>query len=234
MSEWHTGVIDELKQLRPNWAFWTIWEEADPKLEPLKEPLKAAREALASAYPMREGETPILRSFLIDMLARDSVVAASMEAAMTVTGLFAPLIESLGAQPDPSGKIALSILVPNVASLTWEQITGFRDHAGAVEARGKLREFEERARACESDDPLAFRDQLFQEITTAFFAVVDELSPKFGRGLAEEAAKTGVSFIPLVGPFLGPGLSFVEAVHDAQAQRHVWYAALMRLRSMVP
>ena len=52
--------------------------------------------------------------------------------------------------------------------------------------------------------------------------------------MAEEATKTGVSFIPLVGPFLGPGLSFVEAVHDAQAQRHAWYAALMRLRSMVP
>lgn len=31
VSEWHTGVIDELKQLRPNWAFWTIWEEADPE-----------------------------------------------------------------------------------------------------------------------------------------------------------------------------------------------------------
>ncbi len=169
---------------------------------------------------MREDETPTLRSFLIDMLARDSAAAASMEAAMTVTRLFAPLVESLGAHPDPSGKSALSILVPDVATLTWEQITEFRDHAGAVEARGKLREFEERARASEPDDPLAFRDQLFQEITTAFFAVVEELSPKFGRGLAEEAAKTGVSFIPLVGPFLGPGLSFVEAVHEAQDQRH--------------
>lgn len=231
VSEWHTGVIDDLRQIKPSWCGTTIWGEGDPKLEPLKQQLRSAQEALALAYTEQPDESPVIRDFLIEMLARDAVVASSMDAAMTVTGLFAPLVESLGGQPDASGQTALGVLVPNVANLTWEQIAEFRDQAGAVDARGKLREFEERTRATEPSDPMEFRVQLFQEISNDFFAVIQGLSPKFGRDLGEEAAKFGVSFIPFVGPFLGPGASFVEAVYDAQERRHAWYAALMRLRN---
>ncbi len=156
VSEWHTGVIDDLRQLSPSWCSYTIWGEADPKAEPLKERLRAAQDTLALAYPEQPGERPVVRDFLIKTLARDAVVASSMEAAMTVTGLFAPLVESLGAQPDASGETALGVLVPDVANLNWEQITEFREHAGAVEARGKLREFEERARESEPADPMEF------------------------------------------------------------------------------
>jgi hypothetical protein len=172
----------------------------------------------------------MIRDYLIKTLAHDAVIASSMGAAMNVTSLFAPLIESLGGQRDPSGEIALAVLVPSVANLSWENIAEFREHAGAVEARGKLREFETRVLASEPDDPLAFQEALFTEISNDFFAVIGEMAPKFGRDIGEEAAKFGVSFIPLVGPFLGPGVSFAEAVRSAQEQRHAWYAALMRLR----
>jgi hypothetical protein len=224
VAEWHSGIVEELQKLNPSWAGTTVWSESDPKMEPMKTQHEAVQVALRDAYPL-------VRDFLIRALAHDAVVAASLGSAMSVTSVFATLVGGLDARPDPAGDTALSVLVPNVSRLNWEQIAEFREHSGAIEAREKLREFERRVMASEPSDPLEFRTRLFQEISTDFFAALDELAPNFGVDISEEAAKFGVSFIPIVGPFLGPGASLLEAVLDAQQQRHAWYAALMRLRN---
>jgi hypothetical protein len=187
-AEWHTGVIEELVAIGdPSWAgYLATGSDSDASLEPLKEARREAERALELAYPQTAKESAWARNFMIKALARDAVVAANLDAAMNVTGLFAPLIESLGAQRDPSGQVALGILVPNVAQLSWEQIAKFRQHAGAVDARGKLREFEDRALASDPDDPMGFRVKLFQEISTAFFAAIHDLAPKFGQDMASK------------------------------------------------
>ena len=231
-AEWHTGVVDELREIdREGWSGWVMTGgDNDALIEHLKQPRKEAEKALELAFPQTGDENPWLRSFLIKALARDAALAAELGAAMNVTELFAPLIRSLGAQPDPSGQAALGLLAPNVEGLTWEQIVEFRGHAGSADARGKLREFEERARESEPDDPMQFREKLFQQISTDLFAVIEDLGPKLGPTVGAQAAEFGVSFIPVVGPFLGPGASFAKALCDSQSQKHSWYAALMRLR----
>lgn len=183
VAEWHSGVIDELRKISPPWAGITVWGESDPKLDPLRASIRDAQAALEQTHPLDQAQSPMLRDFTIKTLARDAVVASSMQAAMSVTSLFTPLIDSLGADPDPSGRTALSILAPNVGSLSWESIAEFREHGGAMEARGKLREFEERALAAEPDDPLECQRETFRAVSEALMSVIRDLSPKLGLEL---------------------------------------------------
>lgn len=231
VAEWHSGVIDELAAIEPSWASTVAFSESDPELEPLRAPLREAQRALDQAFPNQPGNRPFVHNFLVKTLARDAVVAASMEAAMNVTSLFSPVVDAI-AQPDPSGQTALGILVPNVGALRWEQIAEFREHPGAVEARGELREFEARALAAGPDDPLDFQRKVFQAVSAELLAVIQDLKPKLGASLSEEAAKFGISFVPVAGPFIGTAAGFAEALYEAAKQRHAWYAAIMRLRDM--
>jgi len=62
--------------------------------------------------------------------------------------------------------------------------------------------------------------------------VIADLEGSLTKDLAAEAVKTGVSFIPVIGPFLGPGASLVQAVSEEMQERRTWYAALMKLGTL--
>ena len=83
--------------------------------------------------------------------------------------------------------------------------------------------------AAEPDDPLKFQADVFRSITRDLFAAIEDLQGSVAKDLAAEAAKTGVSFVPIVGPFLGPGASLVQTVGEYMAEQRTWYAALMKL-----
>jgi hypothetical protein len=127
-AEWRTGVIDALKEFRPSWA--AMLEMPDERLSEVglgQVVAQLAQELEADAVAASD---PIQRSFIVQSFSRDVAVAASMDATLQVTAMFEPLLaaeaKSLSVAADPSGRTALGIVVPNVASLPWEAIVEFR------------------------------------------------------------------------------------------------------------
>lgn len=229
VAEWHSDVIAQLESLAPGWAKIVTLNDDRGDLERLKEPIDAAKRSILDSEQAVEMDPPT-EEFVAAALARDSVVAAELEAAFSVTSLFEPFVLGGGATVDPSGHTALGILVPEVGELPWETVAEYREHPGSEDARGKLREFEDRAIAAEPDDPLEFQAEIFRSITDDLFAAVKDLRGSVAKDLAGEAAKTGVSFIPAIGPLLGPGASLVQAIAEYMHEERTWYAALMKLR----
>jgi hypothetical protein len=228
VAEWHSGVIDELRELNPEWAAYAVlWDQGEPMVE-LRQPIRETRRAIAEATREINMDAYIKR-FAQEALARDAVVAAQMGAAFSVTSLFEPLLAGTGAELAPTGRVALDILVPDVGNLPWQAVAEYREHPGSEDARGKLHDFEERAMVAEPDDPLVFQREVFREISRDLFAVIADLEGSLTKDLADEAVKTGVSFIPVIGPFLGPGVSLAQAVAEEIQQRRTWYAAVMKL-----
>jgi hypothetical protein len=230
-AEWHSEAIDELRELNPEWARYTVTEDGGEAIRSLREPIAAAeRAALEISRELKMD--PWIGAFAAKALARDATVAADMGAAFSVTSLFEPLVVGLEAEPDPAGGTALGFLIPDVGGLPWEAIAEYREHPGSEDARGKLREFEQRALAAEADDPLEFQAAVFQSITADLFGAIHDLQGNLAKDLAEEAAKTGIAFIPVVGPILGPGASLAQTVGTHMKEQRTWYAALMKLRQL--
>lgn len=229
VAEWHSDVIEQLESLSPEWFRTIVINDDDGDLERLKEPIEAAERSIFDSAPAVEMEAP-REDFVAKALARDSVVAADMEAAFSVTSLFEPFVLGGGATADPSGRTALGIIVPEVGKLPWEAVAEYREHPGSEDARGKLQEFEKRALAAGRDDPLEFQREVFRSIADDLFGAVEDLRGNVVKDLAAEAAKTGVSFIPVIGPVLGPGASLAQAIGEHMREERNWYAALMKLR----
>ena len=227
VAEWHTGVIEELVEFSPDWAGYVVINDQSPEMAALREPMVETRRAIVASSREVEMEAPI-KAFAQGALAHDAGMAANIGAAFSVTLLFEPLLAGVGAVPEPSGRTALEYLCFDVGNLPWEAVAEYRDHAGSEEARGKLRDLEERAIAADPEDPLEFQRDVAREITQELFAVIADLESSLTKDLADEAVKTGVSFIPVIGPFLGPGTS-AQAVADEVQGRRTWYAALIKL-----
>jgi len=229
VAEWHTGVVEQLEKLDPEWVRTVVLNDDEGDIESLKEPIEAAESSVLDSAEEVKMDSPT-KAFVAAALARDSVVAADMEAAYSVTSLFEPFVLGAGTDAGPSGRTALGILVPEVGKLPWETVAEYREHPGSEDARGKLQEFEVRALAAGRDDPLEFQAEVFRSITDDLFAAVNDLRGNVVKDLAAEAAKTGVSFIPVIGPLLGPGASLAQAIGEYMHEERTWYAALMKLR----
>jgi hypothetical protein len=52
------------------------------------------------------------------------------------------------------------------------------------------------------------------------------------KAVSGEAIKTAVSFMPIVGPLIGPAAGVTEALGKHAEERAAWYFALMKLRQM--
>ena len=227
-AEWHTGVLDDLRKTRPSWGRLISVPDETIQENGLEPAVAEVKTLLAAANPA-DGGNSIQTSFAINALSRDAVVAATLGASVLVTSLFRPiLLEIEGVTMDRQGQAVLEIVVPNAVGLPWEAISEFRDHPGSQDARGKLREIEERA-AADGAEPSEFTRRIAQEITNDLLAALSEQSGSVGRELAREAANTAISFVPVVGPLLGPGVALSETVLEVVKDRRSWHAALMQL-----
>ena len=231
-AEWYTGVIEELQHVKPPWAKALQMDDEQLGNSGL---VPVAQEIRAQIGAVNLGEIDLIRrEYLIQSFCRDAAVAARLDAALNITSLFEPLVNAaagIGLQRNPAGTTALEVVIPNVSALSWEHISEFRDHHGSSEAREKLREIESDVLLDDPRDILAFRTRVAQEVTDLLFGVVQDLSGSPGWRVAREAANTGISFIPVVGPILGPGVSMAETGAEIVQNRRSWYAALMKLRS---
>lgn len=224
-AEWHTTAIQDLETLEVDWAkFGGLTDEELQKLaKPIHEVGRHFKEQ-TSGPPSFHG------SWAAEALAHDAVVAKHIGAAINLTSLFEPLIapKDVGAA---SGSDALGFLVPNLSSLPWETIAEFRQHPASGEARDKLREIEERAAGQEPTDAADYIRKIGISITEDLMAALAETEVSVGGMLVSEAAKTAISFIPIVGSAVGNVIGAAEALDQWTAQKGNWYFALMKLRA---
>jgi hypothetical protein len=167
------------------------------------------------------------RDFVFKSFNRDAAVAEALDAVVQVSTLFEPMLERQGWQA--TGTTALGFVAPNLEALTWEQVLDFRDHPGAQEARQMLKDFEMYAAQQEATEARDREQIVGKQVTQALFDALNDRSMKLPRTLAEQAAKTGVSFIPVVGPFVG-AIDLIETGVQKHQESHSGIAALMKLR----
>ena len=160
-AEWRTGVLDKLLDLKAPSCRTLVM--ADEDLDDVE--LTSAVATITGELHQAEAaasDIPVLRSFLVQSFGRDLTVAAWLNATVHVSTLFEPLLRAtadstgLGVQHEPSGATALGIIVPDLGQLSWEAVVDFREHAGSEDARGRLREIEERALDQDPGDLLDF------------------------------------------------------------------------------
>jgi hypothetical protein len=226
-AEWHTSAIDELAALEVEWArFGNLSDEEMQKLaKPIGQATRLFREhAKTIDLPRSQAD------FAAKALAEDAVVAARMKAAINVTSLFAPLIEQSHDEDEATGATALGILVPDLGQLRWEAIAEYRAHPASGEAREKMREFEQRALEAEPAEAREFLAEVGSSITADLMTALAETQVDLWKAVGGEAAKTAVSFVPIVGPLIGPAAGIAEALGEHAEQRAAWYFALMKLR----
>ena len=227
-AEWHTGVIDELEALKPNWAAPIDSNQLLAEDDVLKDEERKLRWSLQQSVDAADNS--FHRGFLIDAFSRDATVAATMGAAVQVTSLFEPLLPGLpDMTADHPGLLSLSVAVPGIDQLSWEAICEFREHAGSEEARGRLRDAEERVAAETISDPTAFALRVGQEISADLFAAMVEIEGSLPKKLVKDSVNAGISLIPFVGSFAS-GVSAAETLAEAAKRRRTWHAALMKLR----
>lgn len=227
-AEWQTGVIDELQPLKPDWAAsidsgQMLAEHDNLKGEERK--LKWSLQQSADA-----ADNSFHRSFIIDALSRDATIASAMGAAVQVTSLFESLLPGIpNMTADHPGLLSLEVAVPGIDQLSWETICKFREHAGNEEARGRLRDAEERVAAETISDPAAFALRVGQEISADLFAAMSEIEGSLPKKLVKEGINAGISLIPVAGTFAS-GVSAAETLAESAKHKRTWHAALMKLR----
>lgn len=168
------------------------------------------------------------RDFIFKSFNRDVAVAQDLGAVLQVSTLFEPVAQHRGRQP--TGTTALQIAAPNLTALEWEQVLEFRRHAGAEDARHMLRQFEQMALEEEPGDAQEFLLKVSQQVTDGLLAALTDRSVHLGRTAVDEAAKTAISFIPIVGPFIEKAITAVEVGAAKLSESRSGVAALMKLR----
>jgi hypothetical protein len=231
VAEWQTGILDELDQFRPDWVevvdLPTKPQSGSPADAVLSElNARAARDAgVMPGSPKRQ------RTFVYESFHRDALLAADFGAAFNVSPLFRPMTARAEGRPDFPGFGALQIVLPNMQSLPWEAVVEFRSHAGSEEARERLREFDRRAAESEPEDAEQFLARAGHELNRELMAAWTDLQPSLPERLAEEAARTAVSLIPVAGPFAEKAATLAQILEETTTHRRSWIAALMQLQS---
>lgn len=232
MAEYHTGILDETEPLELDWIYVAGTPPGDiPTDDPLGDAIRTANlqdwrdeELLADRHTFE-------RDLIYKSFNRDSLVASALDAAVTVTPLFQPMIARRGVTLDRPGDEALRILVPNIGKLPWEAVAEFREHPGCAEARSHLREFEQRAAEQEPEDAAAYLRAVAQQVSSAYMQALHDSRTRLGVELASEAIKTGVSLVPGVGPLAEKAATLTQLARETGRERRSWTTAVFKLAS---
>jgi hypothetical protein len=234
VSEYYTGIIQELAKFEPPWARKVTIGGSDNARELGQEAYEAIK-ALNYSDLGDQGLMPdtdsFLKAFIYQSFNRDGVLAAGMEASFSVTPMFAPMVSHRGLQPELAGSEALSVLVPDLTKVPWEAVVEYREHAGSSEARDRLREFERLAQEEEPEGAYEFLRKISQEVNKAYRAAMLDLAPSFPEELAKEILLTAVSIVSVIGPVVEKAASLTSSAREARACNRSWVAALMKLQS---
>jgi DNA-directed RNA polymerase subunit F len=233
VSEYYSGIIQELSKFEPPWARKVTIGGSDSAQElgeAAYDTIKWLNFSDFGDADLMPDTDSFLKSFIYKSFNRDSVLAAGMEASFSVTPLFAPMVSHRGLQPELAGSEALSVLVPDLTKVPWEAVVEYREHPGSSEARDLLRDFERLAQEEEPEDAYEFLRKVSQEVNKAYRAAIADLAPSFPEELAKEILLTAVSTISVIGAPLEKTASLISAAREARAFNRSWVAALMKIQ----
>ncbi len=122
------------------------------------------------------------------------------------------------------GSIALTILLPNLACLPWDQIAEAREHAGVEAFRHQLAEIEQQAWAEVSQG---------NDIAHSIFrrAVIDLAEGWRPPSRLETAGKIGVDLVLGLHPVAAVAGAAID-LREAEMKRATWGACFLRLVEM--
>jgi len=230
IAEFHSGILADLAQFNPDWVEEVTIPHTLSTSSPEGQAIMRLNHRDGFDSSLMPGLNTFQRGYIYKSFNRDAVMAAGLDATFNVTDLFSPMLARGRVAPYTAGAEALDYAVPNVGALPWEAIMEFRDHPACEDARGKLREFEERALATEPGDLVTFSKEVGREVVKGYEAAYRDLLPNLPEQLQEETAKALFGLIPVVGTFEGL-IGMGQAVAQSMQNRRTWIAALMRLRS---
>ncbi|MCW3001922.1 MAG: hypothetical protein JWQ20_1220 [Conexibacter sp.] len=230
-AEWHSEVLDPLMERGVDWIDGVYTPAGEiPRSEPVGRAIADQNFRDWTDKSLLPGVNTFRRDFIYKSFNRDAAVAEALDATFQITTLFEPMLERHGFGDSPSGTTALEIAAPNLGALTWDEIVEFRAHPGAQEARELLLGFERRAAEADPGDARDFLLKVSQEVSDALLAALRDGKTSVPRAVAEEAAKTGIALIPVVGPFIEKGVTAAQLGHAKLTERRSGIAALMKLR----
>jgi hypothetical protein len=226
VAEWES-VLRALEPLEPKWAKGVVIDHQALNASP------AGKEIAARDFACLGDETLLpgvddrhLRSWTYKSFNRDVVIAEEMGATVNITARFWPMIDRTDLGAVNAGDHALECFVANLDGVSWENVIAFRDHAGAREAREKLKDYEQRALDAEPEGLADFRLRLSQEITHDLQQAWQDMKPSVGLDIFRQGLTTAVSTLI---PVVGPTSSVMETALHAREHKRSWRAALMKL-----
>jgi hypothetical protein len=218
-AEWHSEVLGPLHDLGADFVEPIAIGGGDlPRSDPVGKIIADQNFRDMGDQSIAPGRGTFERDFIYKSFNHDAAIAQDRGAALQVSTLFTPMLERNGWRP--TGATAIEIAAPSLAGLEWEQVLEFRQRPGAGEAREIMREFERLAIEQEPGDANDFLMKVSQQTTAGLCAAFAARDKSLGRTAAEEAGKTGIGFIPVVGPFLGGVISIGEAAAKQRRESH--------------
>ena len=231
IAEFHTGILDELAQFDADWVRVVEGSAAHiPRSDPLGERIATLDWSDLRDQSLLRDRSRQERAFIYKAFNRDATLAAAFGSAFSVTPLFNPMVQRHGLAADLAGSGPLAFAVPHVGALPWEAVVEFRDHDGSREARAKLREFDELAARGDAESANAHLLAVGQELTAVLFQAIKDQRKGLPEQMAEEAIKTAVSFLPVVGPAVESVSAVTQMVVEERRFNRSWIAALMTLQ----
>jgi hypothetical protein len=181
----------------------------------------ARADARRPGFWKRTGSS-FLRDLVLKSLNHDLVLSACMGAFASLDSYFAPLLRRKPELKAARGHFALRVLVPNFSSLDWPQIMDVRDQPGIADFRAKLAEIEEEA-LNQVDGAVPLSEAVLRR---TLIDLAQKWRPPSGLDVTGSiAVDLAVGSIPL----LGPGVSALLDVAQADQARHTWGAVFLRL-----
>jgi hypothetical protein len=176
-----------------------------------------------------------IRELIIQNLNHDLVLASLLGVPMSVDGLHAPILEQKSRQlpgvVSASGFQPLTVFVPYIGDLEWEQIVEIRQQPSIKEFRKKMSEIELMINSLIGEASWdEIREQLLYILSDELLREIASLRPR-GEDIIQ-----GVT-LELVGniiPPIGITKSIIEKSIDIKnwfEGRRSWIATLMKLRS---
>ena len=230
VAEFHTGILDETEPLELDWIEVAETPVSFPAESEIGKQIKRADLHDWTDRQLLPDHHHFERDLIYKSFNRDAAVAGAIGATMTVSPLFEPMIRQRGMTFDRPGDKALSILIPNVGSLSWEAIAEFREHPGCVEAREMLRLFELKAAELEPEGDTVDLQILASEVADAYAGALEDSRTRLGAELSKEAIKTSVSLVPGIGPIAEKVATTVQVAREWGRQRRSWTSAICKLK----
>lgn len=184
----------------------------------------AAREDARNAKLWRRKGSPYLKTRVLENLNHDLGAGATFAVDVSMDRYFLPLVRRKATAMAAPGSVALTILLPNVACLPWNQIAEARGHAGVDAFRRQLAEIEQQAWA-EVAQGKDIAESIFRR------AVIDLAEGWRPPSRLETAGKIGVDLILGLHPVAGIASAAID-LREGEMKRTAWGAVFLRMLEM--